>query len=277
MKKKSFLTGVAVAVALSFASCQSSLAELEEENLVNVTFRTSIPLQSRALSDEIASLQVYDIRSGKLHQSVLQDSEDADFGQVTFALPAGEHELIFTGNKMVTNSFSYPTFVFEKVMDTFTHCLTLDVGTDKVSEQQTVTLTRNVAAIRVVVLDAVPAWAKSVRMTVSSVYHSFDGRTSFAVGEPKEVVRTFELTDANQGQTGVKFSVYTFVPEDGMTTDVKVEILDSAGNVLSVSQASDVQVEQNRQTVLSGSVFGSTSALSVQVNTEWGEDITGTI
>lgn len=245
----------------------------------DITFNTSlsqeqIPIDgdTRSITDNISSLSVFDCMDGEKMQEVTQSSSDKDFGSVSMTMSYGTHELLFVGYKSEGMSFFYPSITFPKVLDTFSYSLKIDVDEDSQKEQNIV-LSRSVALVKVTATDAITADVAALRMTLSACYPSLDVTTSYSSGIPEKTARTFNYQPSNIGAKGSTYSIYTFVPDGGFTTDVTVETLNSQGKVINTSLVKSVSVEKNRQTILSGNLFNHDATLDISLDTSWGANI----
>lgn len=276
MKNKLFTSVILLCVALSACVSRISEDEMMEKRL---TFHTSLvsetlPFSENARStDAINSLIVFDCVNGKLNQTISQSYESGGFGTVSMSLPYGKHELLFVGHKTEEPSFSYPYVTFDETHDTFSYRLSLTVDEDT-NASQSIQLSRSVAAVKLVAIDAIPEGVSALRMKLSACYNTLDITTGYASGESSSVSRTFTYSTSHIGKKGSTYSIYTFVPNREHSTDVTVEILNKEGSVISTTSIKELSVERNRKTVLTGELFGTKTDAVIYINDIWGNDVT---
>lgn len=275
MKNKMFASAVLLFAVLS--SCVNRIAE-DETPAREFIFQASLASETVPFyahtrgTDAVNSLMVFDCMDGKPLQTLSQSSATDGFGAITMSLAYGKHELLFVGHKTEEPSFSYPSVTFNEAHDTFSCRMLLTVDEDTDASQQ-VRLSRCVAVVKVVATDAIPEGVSALRMKLSACYNTLDIATGYAAGQSEETVRTFTYSTSHIGKPGTTYSIYTFVPNREFNTDVTVEVLDAGGSVISTASVKGASVERNRQTVLTGELFGMKTDVVVDINDSWGDDI----
>lgn len=218
---------------------------------------------------KLTDLWVLDYVDGTCQQTVHQVSTDADFGHPQMALTYGHHDIKFIASKGAEPVLSAIALSWTKVLDTF--CLDYPVDVTASSNgNRAPELKRRVAGIRVVMTDEIPQEANTVDVTWHKVNTLLIPSLACATGGVGTVSLTFP--QSYLGQTGKDFSVYTISGDDMQPTDVILSFKDKDGKVLSSVTIPDVEVMENRMTVLKGECFGRGSGFSVSVDDTWLED-----
>ena len=270
---------IAFLLAMLCGGCVNHINEEEEEtepvNQKTIVFRTALNVSQvpmRSVSEDVSKIVVADYQEGTETQKIEQKSDDANFGEISIPLKYGAHELLFVGHNAESGALSYPAISFDKPMDTFSFYkeLTVDENTE---ETQTIELTRSAALVKLTANDAIPTEVALLKITFSKYYPSLNIKTSAANGNPVSVERTFEYKPAHIGVKGTTYSIYTFSPYGGYTTDISISTVDAKGNILHSITANKVSIEKNCQTKISGNVFHSGFGVNLTVITEWKDDI----
>lgn len=270
-----FKTIAAVALAVLASACQQ-LEEVEgnKDLSFKVGFDVGKSVISRAaLSEYIGSIQVFDYMGGELVGQITQTSDEEGFGTVTLDADYGTHEYIFVGHNSVSCSYDHSKteLTFDKIQDTFTavKTLTVDLNTE---ESQSVQLERQVAGIKLVMLDAIPSDAASIELTVAGYSAGLNPKTGAGTAGI-EHVREWEYSTSHIGKTNTSYSLYTFLPTDDHTVDITIRVESTDGEDIVNYTIEDISVEKNQMTVISGYLLSAELTTSITVNETWGEDI----
>lgn len=269
---------MAVALVVLMSACQQAEVEEVKDESKQLSFKVDFDVEQTgmsrsAISEHITSLDVYDYVAGSLINELNQVSTDDKFGSVILDAVYGTHELVFVGHNSTTATYNYNNSMisFDKVMDTFTAYQSLEVGVET-NEQQTVTLTRQVAGIKLVMLDAVPDNATSIELTVSGYSESLDPKTGLG-STGVEHVRNWTYSNNHIGMTNTSYSLYTFLPSEEHVVNIVVRVIGNDGSELAHFLLEDIPVEKNRMTVITGNVLSASLTSTVVIDGAWGEDI----
>jgi len=205
-----------------------------------------------------------------------QASTIAGFGTITDALPTGTYSVFIAASKgtlsladkstLYSSGYYYPDY--NQWNDTFSKTLTLTVGTTAVS--QAVRLDRMVAGLQVVLEDAIPTAASKISIIVNPDQFSFRmNGTSYTPSEQKTI--DFTLTAADKGVKNKSFNAY--VANTTSATSVTIRAYNSTNNLIIEKTIANLTFEKSKRTVLTGSLFTSTSnssaGFAVTVNPTW--------
>ena len=193
------------------------------------------------------------------------------FGDFTCYLPQDNYTMVVIANGgdnavTLTNKTS-ATFGENRVMETFLKTQTVNI-TSTAPVNLEPTLDRIVSAVAVRSTDTRPAGVTQLRLTYSKGGKSFNPSTGLATSNTG-FVNLMGLS-GNAGNT-TYVGGYLFLATDEQTMDVTIETLDAEDNVLFSKTITDVPLERNRQTTLTGAIYSSAavSARSFQINSDW--------
>ena len=231
---------------------------------------------------------------GKLVHFLSQDSTTTKFGNISDSLPAGTYTVVIGAGKKGFNIFtsgpgdtpendwyfSYtPNYYYSlnKIIapweDTFYDKFQITVAGDI---NQNVSLNRIVGQLQVVVLDAIPAAANSITVSINPEDIAFRfypteqliGQT--LTGPPATGVTTLDtsfISSAAKGTTN-----YTITSLVGNTINpftVKITMYDASQNIIGSAEADNVTCQKNTRTILSGNLTGSNNGFNITVGGAW--------
>lgn len=265
------------------SSCVNSVPDSEEDEELkevtfNVGFRTDIEEMSRTTSGEqlpnvISGLELYDCAVGKEPIHISQKSADDNFGKISLSIPKGSHDFYFIGHNSDVCTFDTGKgeCSFDRVKDTFSFYTSLVVD-DNTESLQTITLSRQIAQLKIILNDAIPQGAKKMRITVSDYAPTLNVKSGIGTGIT-ELEREWDYSDSNIGQKGTSYSIYSFVPKEEHTVTIKVSVLDADNNAIEERTISDIPVKKNRLTKIHGDFFSVEMGSSIVIETTWDEEI----
>lgn len=242
--------------------------KLEEDNTAGITDLWVLDYQNEGTEET---------PQWTLKQKVHQSATDEGFGHPTMEMSYGKHSL-----KLIASKGDEPVLNAEvgtddghqltwaKVKDTFVLDYPIEV-TKTSNGDRTPELQRAVAAVRVVIADAIPQGAESIEVTM-------DRSMAIAIPAltPTQAVSntvTLQVPASWAGQTDKSVTTYTLCNDDGWTSNVRIVVKGAGGAVLADVTAQDVPVKRNHQTVMTGRVFGNGEGFATSINTEWGSDM----
>lgn len=258
--------------------CVNHINEKEEEvtgEEKTILFKTSFSVEQtpmRTIQETVTKIAVSDYQDGTEVQTVEQTSTDNEFGKISMQLKYGKHELLFVGHNSDNCNLSYTSVTFDKVTDTFSYYLDLTID-DATQPTQSVILNRSVGLLKIVANDAIPSDVAQLQVSLSKYYPALNAKTNLSEGNPESLKKTFDYKTTHVGVKGSTYSIYSFIPENGFSTDVTITSIDTKGNTLYTTTLKDINIENNRQTILSGNIFKSGIDLTISVNSQWGENI----
>ena len=259
---------------MGLAGCQTTTLEADvERKPVSIRFGgfdIEVTTHSRAtLADACTALNYYRYTDGTQTGSQLITASDDGFGTFTDEMPWGTHKLYFIGHKTEVTSFADGIASFDKVNDTFTYAMTLEVDEDTDTEQ-TITLVRRVAKFELVAKDALPDNLASVDIQITGGAMSVDVESGIG-GDAVVQTKTITVPASNIGKRNCIFSSYLFLPEGVTEVDITVITKDADGEELVEYLFEDVEVKRNTITRYSGMMFGKNPSFELSVDAEWDE------
>lgn len=227
--------------------------------------RASVRLENNNTAG-MTDLWVMDYVDGVRVQQVHQTSNDDSFGTVAMALTYGHHDIKFIASKGTTPSLSSSALSWNRVKDTFSLNYEVDVVASS-NGNRTPELKRCVSDLRLVIADAIPSGTTAIRVTLSKHYNTLALPSLSADGMEERTIE-HTITSADYGKTDIELNTYTLAPSDAYTADVTITAL-AGSEVLSVIPVGEVELKQNRVTILSGEVFNRSNGFQVSVDDAW--------
>lgn len=287
------------AVSMAFVSCGSDKENLVENEQptgkahvkvvcgMGVETRAALSANGKALTD--LYIMDYDKTSGKLLQVLHQTSTATDFAEPDLTLDYGEHVLKVVATRsleptlwdagnitwQVEPNVLTPVTATQPVMltasktsDTFGAEKDVSVGIGKATTVS-IALDRLVAKLVVKSTDVFPDDATTITLDLQ------EHRTlSWATMDVIEAVRHQRVTDVMslRGTTGTVLSFFVLAPRDGYTTDVTLTTNRAEGKPYSTITVPSVQLERNKVTTVTGSIYGHEQFFQMTVNDEWNSE-----
>lgn len=283
--KKYLLSLLAVAVI----SCQKvSLYDdetAEEPATRTVTFNVNgdfgTPTFTRASLSadgrEMTDLWLFDFMGDECVQSIHQYDDDDAWGEPSISLSYGVHHLYF-----VVSRGSDPTvdeddhvITWATVRDTFWgHCeLTVSATSDT---EQSVTLGRAVAKVKINVNDIIPSNLSTLTVTPAKWYHGINYVTGEMASEDDEPI-SVSVPSSYAGTSGTLFlSMFTFSDDDEWTTDMTLTAQNSNNETIGSVLIQNAPFKRNRVTEYSGYLFGKSHTMDVSLDASWLTSVSGT-
>jgi hypothetical protein len=287
--KKAFLTACAVALTTAvFTSCSNDDSVLDGSAVKSksVTFalegdwqgsEEAYKTRAAVTGSTMTDVWVLDYMGSTLMQTVHQSSADADFGAPTVSLDYGEHTLYFVtscGDTPTLNTTTL-TLSFDKVKDTFWKSVNVNV-TSGTAANQSVTLDRIVTKLIIKPTDQVPMNISTVDIQLSTWYNSIDYLTGQPATASTDLLRSVAVTDNYHGTTGtIYFIVQGFCGTTDFTTNVSVTAKDADSNTIGFAQITNAPMKRNRTSRFTGTLFGNSNGLAMNMNDEWLTDYEG--
>ncbi len=191
------------------------------------------------------------------------------FGQFDFALPMGSYTMeVFaygSDSALMVNGRTEAAYTADKVRETFVATRPLDItSTDPVTVNAT--LSRITSNLQVISTDNRTSNADAVRLTYSACGKSFNPITGLATVNGG-IVNTVYLTYP-AGQPA-KINSYSFLNADQQFVDIGIDVLDTAGGVLTHKEVINVPLRRNARTVLQGQLFTTGTSSSFMLDTDY--------
>ena len=227
---------------------------------------------------DMTDVWVLDYVGTECQQTVHQTAADADFGTPTMTLSLGTHHLYFIASRgvgAVLNTTAH-TLTFTSVRDTFWKDYEITISSGTSSGNRSVALDRIVTKLKLTFTDAIPEGAATFNVTPSLWYYGVD----YTTGEPSEATAngtiTVNIPSSEIGVVNEAVSIFGFSSATEWTTDVEVACKKNDGSTVGQAILSSVPFRRNRVTEYSGPLFSGGCALSMSLNSEWAEPVSGT-
>lgn len=242
-------------------------------------FTTNYEEMTRALvrlendnTADVTDLWVLDYQDGTLIKSIHQSKGDADFGHPQMRLSYGHHDVKLIASKGANPVLNSDCICWDKVRDTFALDYPIDVS-ETSNGNRAPELKRIISGVKFVFTDTIPSDACQIQVRM---------KRSLTLGIPelKEDIVTgrsipIPIPTNLIYSAGGSFASYTLCTND-YTTDVTVTVLTKDNVVINEFTIKDVQLKQNRMTVLTGEAFYHVGVLPVSIDTSWEDPLTMT-
>lgn len=211
-----------------------------------------------------------------LIQTIHQTTADADFGAPTISLDYGEHTLYFVtsqGENPTLNTSNH-TLSFDKVKDTFWKSINVNV-TSGTAANQSVTLDRVVTKLIIKPTDQVPTTINTISIVLATWYNTMDYLTGLPTAADTNYDRTLNVPDSYKGTTGTFYvTVQGFCGSD-FTTNVSVTAKDADSNTIGYASIASAPMKRNRTSRYTGTLFGNSNGLTMNIDDTWLTDYEG--
>ena len=281
---------VAAMLLLAATSCSS-----DSENSV-VTPQTSVPVTVRvdgftqSLEDfsgsshraaqsvesysnvKAITLAFYDangVEQCKMEQLRDDHTTYTSFGEFSCSLPIGSYTLVAIARGLLPNDVFTLNSAVEAVYggltrETFAGTKAVVINSTS-AQNQNISLNRVCAKLTIATNDVRPAGIAKIRTTYGQGSKTFSPTTGFATDNNGFVIIN---TPSIVGEP-IAISSYAFLTENTQTMDITIETLDANDQVVFSTVVHDVPFKRNRVTKLQGSLFSSSVASAIQVETAW--------
>ena len=284
---------VAAMLLLAATSCSS-----DSENSV-VTPQTSVPVTVRvdgftqSLEDfsgsshraaqsvesysnvKAITLAFYDangVEQCKMEQLRDDHTTYTSFGEFSCSLPIGSYTLVAIARGLLPNDVFTLNSAVEAVYggltrETFAGTKAVVINSTS-AQNQNISLNRVCAKLTIATNDVRPTSIAKIRTTYGQGSKTFSPTTGFATDNNGFVIIN---TPSIVGEP-IAISSYVFLTENTQTMDITIETLDANDQVVFSTVVHDVPFKRNRVTKLQGSLFSSSVASAIQVETAWEQD-----
>ena len=281
---------VAAMLLLAATSCSS-----DSENSV-VTPQTSVPVTVRvdgftqSLEDfsgsshraaqsvesysnvKAITLAFYDangVEQCKMEQLRDDHTTYTSFGEFSCSLPIGSYTLVAIARGLLPNDVFTLNSAVEAVYggltrETFAGTKAVVINSTS-AQNQNISLNRVCAKLTIATNDVRPTCIAKIRTTYGQGSKTFSPTTGFATDNNGFVIIN---TPSIVGEP-IAISSYAFLTENTQTMDITIETLDANDQVVFSTVVHDVPFKRNRVTKLQGSLFSSSVASAIQVETAW--------
>ena len=283
--KKLFLSALAVAAITAVITTSCSNDDSSEPS-VSVTFRLdgdwqgsdeAFATRAAVSGSTMNDVWVLDYMGGTLQQTVHQSSGDDGFGAPTLSLSYGSHTLYFVtsaGESPTLNTNAH-TLSFGAVRDTFWKTINVNV-TSGTAANQDVTLDRIVTKVAIQPTDEVPASISTITIAPATWYLTFDYMTGNPTTAVNNFSRTLTIPESYKGTTGtLKVNLLGLCGAD-YTTNVAVTAKDADNNTIGYTAISNAPMKRNRASRYTGTLFGNSNGLTMNIDDTWLSDYEGT-
>lgn len=283
------MKAVAAAVILpTMMSCTKSDGTLDvsviakdkmEKKTITFTFGgdgvEQSPMTRGSLSDaNITDLWLFDYIGSELQQTIHQQSTDDGFGAVSLTADYGEHTLYFVASRGDTPTINGTVISWSKPSDTFWQSTTFDIQ-PSTATAQSVSLGRVATRLRITVADEVPSGLATLSVTPSHWYYGLDYMTGEAADD-RQTARVVNVPSSYVGTTGqLAASFYCISSATEWQTDITLTAATTEATLANLT-IPNVPMRRNSITDFSGTLFSAGRSMSIEVDDEWGEPVTGT-
>ena len=232
---------------------------------------------TRATMSEVqmTDLWLFDYVGDELKQTIHQTASDADFGNPTINAAYGDHTIYFVASRGDSPVIDGSVISWSKPSDTFWASRSITIA-PATATNQSVSLQRVATRLRLTVTDEIPATLAQICITPSHWYYGIDYLTGEATDD-RQTERTINVPASYIGTTGQLYAnFYSLSPSSAWQTDITMKAKDGDGGVISQIGIADVPLERNRVTNYSGTLFNANRTVTISVDSDWGEDISGT-
>lgn len=224
----------------------------------------------------MTDLWVLDYMNGSLVQQKHQSSSDDEFGMPSMDLAYGVHHVYFVASRgvdAVLNTTSHK-ITWGNPRDAFWKDYEVEVLATS-NGNRAVTLDRVATRLRVTINDEVPSGIKDVTVTPSRWYYGIDYMSGDATDEKSEA-RVVNVPSSYVGTSGdLIISIFGLSGSSEWTTDVAVAAHDNDNAVIGSAQISNAPFKRNRSTDYNGSLFRSSSPITLSLNSDWSDSHIG--
>lgn len=283
---------MAMGCAVSVVGCAEAQSDEivvhEGEKVVTIGVTGGFVIETEGMSDGyetgtratlseagVVDLWVLDYVDGELKQSVKQSSGDAGFGNVEMKMKYGQHKVVAVagcgdGGVLNVGDGGVGVVVWERVKDTFGKAV--DVNVSEGSEGDvSVVMDRMVGAVRVLMKDAIPEEAKTMRVEMKRCQEL--KVPGLGIGEVSVSGVESEFPASWKGKKDKYMTVFTICGEEEIVTDVCVTVKDGDGEVIADVTVEDVSIGRNKRVTMSGCLFGGVvRGMDVSVGNVWDEE-----
>lgn len=233
-----------------------------------------------ANGEALKELWVFDCYEDSCALVAKQTDADDSFGVVSMQLSYGSHKLAFVASRGEGSEVDVDNGKIEwaKVKDTFWTVEDLEVAKGGAAEMS-VTLKRVVSRIRVLMSDVVPKNMKKMKITANGWYRGINVRTGDAVGSLSSVDAVAETSEVDIPSVYVgtskrlAVSLWSIGKSERWTQDVTICALDENGESTGETVCSDVPMERNRVTNVTGYFLSGGKLGNILVDDDWDEGI----
>lgn len=194
------------------------------------------------------------------------------FGEFDLALPIGSYTMEVLGygstQPITVNSKTNWAYTADKVRETFAATQTVNVTTTA-DVEVSAALNRIIAKLEIHSTDGCPASADSLRIAFSGGSKGVDPITGYATVDTGWVNSVAISADPGE-VTGT--ANYLFLVADQQTMDVTIDVIDDNGDTISHKEVSNVPMQRNRITKLTGSLYTANDSTAFTLNTSWSGD-----
>lgn len=233
-----------------------------------------------ANGEALKELWVFDCYEDSCALVAKQTDAQDDFGVVPMQLSYGSHRLAFVASRGEGSNVDVKNGQIEwtKVKDTFWAVEDLEVARGGAAEMS-VTLKRVVSRMRVLMSDVVPQSMKKMRITANGWYRGIYVKTGEAVGSLSSVDAVAETSEVDIPSVYVgtskrlAVSLWSIGKSERWTQDVTIGALDENGENIGETVCSDVPMERNRVTNVTGYFLSGGKLGNILVDDGWDEGI----
>ncbi len=229
---------------------------------------------------KIVSLALYDGNGTQVYKKD-HNRDDATtytgttFGDFSCDLPVGHYTMVAIargykdGDTFTLTSPTSAGYGGNRTRETFCHTQSVLVKARETVDLD-VTMDRVCSKVKLVSTDDVASALAKLRVTFSAGGMTFNPTTGLALDNAGFTVEATGITS-----TRISLSTYLFLTTDEQNVNVTIKAFDASDNEILSKVISNVPLQRNRVTKLSGNMFtANTSGFTFQINSDWLEETT---
>ena len=284
MKQKLFLlpAGALLLASVMAGACSKPTNEIETPEpadsiikvpewgdtiVINISFGPGAQTRATAADANVTDLWLLDYMDGELKQTIHQQKTDEGFGSAQMAVEYGTHALRVIASTGTDGELTDSILTWAKPGDTFFSADTFSIapqGDKNISIQ----LKRVATRLRITIDDELPAELAKLGIT-ARWYYGLNAKSGEACADRTEE-RIISVPAQYVGTTGqLTAGFYSLCPLGGYTTDATIKALRADDTTLQTIELHDVQMQRNRMTAYSGTMFANTRSVDFDFSTDW--------
>lgn len=219
---------------------------------------------------DMSDLWVLDYLDGTLEQELHLTPEDEEWGAPKMLLKYGNHHIYFVasrGSDAVKNNETH-TITWGTVRDTFWKDYEVSVSSSS-NGNRAVTLDRVATKLTIVINDEVPEGIGTITATPALWYYGLDWLSGEATAGQEKTV-SLDVPVAFVGTSGtLSVILYGISPATEWETVIALKAYDTSSQEIANAETSDIPLQSNRATKISGSLFCCPMTMNLSLNDDW--------
>ena len=280
---KNLFAATVLLATLSITACQDDYHAIDGLSAYSSSNNFTFNLKSNAadlwqpitrgslMSDgeELTDIWILDYQNGSLAQMLHQQSSDLNFGTPSLNLALGYHRIYFIASRGTDPEISITEhkITWGQVSDTFYKDYAITVEGSS-SGNRTVTLDRVVTRLKLTIADAIKEGTTTFVVQPKTWYYGMD----YYTGLPKDYKDNksifVDCPSSDIGKTNKDISIYGFSGTFEWYSDVSITAT-SEKYWIAEAKIENIPFKRNRETQYVGTLYSSTGAMTIGLNTDW--------